>query len=182
VPSFIQDTISGEVKPKASRSRSILWMCVPYFCLEKYAVPSGLGPSSHPMRTLLQARFSMTEKKRDLQQAVCHLTDTPNEHCFYIAQVWFVILDDCGSFSSVYICVLTCKALIISCARSSISFLQGNSINTLPPSPSNPPYPMHSNILVSRKGLVTWSLPVDQCQTWFVSRVDSSIARLGLTL
>lgn len=95
VPSFLQDNLSGEMRPKASRARTISWMCVPYFCLDKYAVPSGLKPSSHPMRTLLQARFSLVQKERDMQQAVCHLPDTPAEHCFYITQVWFLILDDC---------------------------------------------------------------------------------------
>lgn len=170
VPSFMQETISGEMRPKASKSRSIFWMCVPYFCLDKYGVTSGLRSSSHPMRTLLQARFSMTEKQRDLQQAVCYLPDTPNEHCFHIAQVWFLILDDCGSFHFRVHRILTCEALIISCAQNSISILQGESIDTCSLSPLESPLPISPNILVSVKSLVTWSLPVNQCETWFVSR------------
>lgn len=46
------------------------------------------------MRTILQARFSLTGKNRDLKQAVCYLPDTPPDHCFYIAQLWFLVLDD----------------------------------------------------------------------------------------
>jgi hypothetical protein len=107
VPSFLQDNISGEMRPKASRARTISWLCAPYFCLDRYATPSNLRPSSHPMRTLLQARYSLAQKKRDMEQAVCHLPGTPAEHCFYIAQIWFVILDDCMYRISWLICALS---------------------------------------------------------------------------
>jgi hypothetical protein len=49
------------------------------------------------MRTLLQARFSLVQKQRDLQQAVCQLEDAATEHCFHIAQLWCLVLEDCES-------------------------------------------------------------------------------------
>lgn len=30
-----------------------------------------------------------------MKQAVCYLQNIPPEHCFHIAQVWLLILDDC---------------------------------------------------------------------------------------
>ncbi|RFU26986.1 hypothetical protein B7463_g9342, partial [Scytalidium lignicola] len=96
VPSFMQDYISGDRRPKTLRPRIISWLCLPYFCLEKYFVSSNLREFSHPMRTILQARFSLTGKERDMKQAICHLPATPTDHCFYIAQVWFLVLDDGG--------------------------------------------------------------------------------------
>lgn len=96
VPSFLQETISSEIRPKAQKSTTVTWLCLPYFCLEKYSeLLATSGPSSHPMRTLLQARFSMVQKQRDLQQAVCQLEDAPLEHCFHIAQLWCVVIEDC---------------------------------------------------------------------------------------
>lgn len=35
-----------------------------------------------------------------MKQAVCYLQNIPPEHCFHIAQVWFLILDDCKFFNS----------------------------------------------------------------------------------
>ena len=95
VPSFLQDNVVGEKRSAVSKARTVSWLCVPYFCLEKYSTPSGLRQSSHPMRTLLQARFALIQKDRDMKQAVCYLQNIPPEHCFYIAQVWLLILDDC---------------------------------------------------------------------------------------
>lgn len=169
VPSFLQDNISGEMRPKVSRARTISWLCVPYFCLDRYATPANLKPSSHPMRTLLQARYSLVQKKRDMEQAVCHLSGTPVEHCFYIAQIWLLILDDCTyRISSQYVYdKLTLEALIISCAQSPISSLQGESISIVP-NPTESPMTLSQNILVYTKNTLLWSLPVDECQDWFV--------------
>ncbi|EKD16183.1 Mg2+ transporter [Drepanopeziza brunnea f. sp. 'multigermtubi' MB_m1] len=96
VPSFLQDNLSEEKISKTSRMRTISWVCLPYFVLQQYSAPSGSRASSHPMRTLLQARFALTRKERDMKQAVQGLGNTPPEHCYYIAQVWFLIIDDCS--------------------------------------------------------------------------------------
>ncbi|KAH8819883.1 hypothetical protein F5884DRAFT_762073 [Xylogone sp. PMI_703] len=149
VPSFIQHQAAGETRPKSLRPRVISWLCLPYFCLEKYFVPSNLPESSHPMRTILQARFSLTAKKRDMEQAVCQLPGTPADYCFYIAQVWFLVIDD---------------SWLISCSRLSISSLQGEYIQFLNQPTENPPSP---NIFVSHGMAILWSLPLIECQSWF---------------
>jgi hypothetical protein len=98
VPSFLQETIASDVRPKASTKKTVTWLCLPYFCLEKYSEPlPSSGPSSYPMRTLLQARFSMVEKQRDMQQAIRHLDGIPLDHCFHIAQMWCLVIEDCES-------------------------------------------------------------------------------------
>jgi hypothetical protein len=95
MPAVVTENIAGVQKAPMSRVEAT-WMCLPYFCLQKYSgASSGLHPSSHPIRTLLQARFSSVKKDRDMQQAVCRLPSTPSEHCFHIAQVWCIVLNEC---------------------------------------------------------------------------------------
>jgi len=95
VPGIIHEPLSKDPQNKLSKPGTITWICQPYFCLQKYSGSvSGLPPSSHPIRTLLQARFSLTRKERDMQQAACHLLGTPQDHCFHIAQIWCIIIDD----------------------------------------------------------------------------------------
>lgn len=95
VPSILQEPIPREPRDKSLKSGTIAWMCLPYFTLQKYlGTLSSLPYSSHPMRTLLQTRFALTRKERDMQQAVCHLLGSPPEHCFHIAQMWCIIVDD----------------------------------------------------------------------------------------
>ncbi|KAK2624167.1 hypothetical protein QTJ16_006117 [Diplocarpon rosae] len=152
VPSFLQDTLSEERRPKTSRVRTVSWICIPYFCLEKYSTATGLRASTHQMRTLLQARFALTQKERDMKQAVQGLGNTPPEHCYHIAQIWFLIIDD---------------TMIVSCARPSMTALQGDSLSALP-TPKDINTPMLSpNILVSTKSALLWALPLDECQSWF---------------
>ncbi|PVH80882.1 hypothetical protein DL98DRAFT_458808 [Cadophora sp. DSE1049] len=151
VPSFLQDNVSGEKRPVASKARTVSWLCVPYFCLEKYSTPSGLRASSHPMRTLLQARFALIQKDRDMKQAVCYLQNIPPEHCFHIAQVWFLVLDD---------------SLVVSCARLPMNSLQGDFISTLS-KPELQPSLSSPHILVSTKSSLLWTLPLEECQSWF---------------
>ncbi|KAK0122467.1 hypothetical protein ONS95_010699 [Cadophora gregata] len=151
VPSFLQDNVSEEKRSVSSKAKAISWLCVPYFCLEKYSAPSGLKTSSHPMRTLLQARFALVQKERDMKQAVCYLQNIPAENCFHIAQVWFIILDD---------------SLVVSCSRLPMNSLHGDFISTLPkaevqPSLSSP------HIHVSTKSSLLWTIPLEECQSWF---------------
>ncbi|XMA10295.1 hypothetical protein WAI453_003086 [Rhynchosporium graminicola] len=151
VPSFIQENLAEEKKSTSAKARSISWMCAPYFCLAKYGTISGLKPTSHPMRTLLQARFALVQKGRDMKQAVCYLQDTLPEHCFHIAQVWFLILDD---------------SLVVSCARISMKAVQGDCISILP-NPDARPALACISILVSTKNSLLWALPLKECQSWF---------------
>ncbi len=95
VPGILQEILPKEPGDSHVKTKTITWMCLPYFCLQKYAGNlSGLPASSHPVRTLLQARFSLTRKERDMQQAVRNLPGTLQDHCYHIAQVWCLILGD----------------------------------------------------------------------------------------
>ena len=96
LPCYAQEPVLAEGRSiSISRTRTVSWMFVPYFCLAKYSSLT-VRPSSHPIRTLMQTRSSLIQKERDLQQAVRLLPDPPpSDVCFHIAQVWFIVLDDC---------------------------------------------------------------------------------------
>lgn len=171
----MQETLSQGDRPqdKLSRARAAIWICLPYFCLAEYSgVLSASRSGAHPMQTLLQARFSLVQKDRDLQQAVCNLLGTPPGFCFHIAQLWCLVLDDCNipwSYLEVDDVADIPLALLVTCARIPMSALQGEAISVI-----SDPMPVQSRgkspkILVSCGGSVLWSLPVEDCQTWFVS-------------
>ncbi|KAG9229285.1 hypothetical protein BJ875DRAFT_202844 [Amylocarpus encephaloides] len=151
-----------EQREKSQGERSIIWMCLPYFLLQKYAgVNSGLPPASHPVRTLLQTHSSFAQKKRDMQQAVCKLPGSRQEHCFHIAQVWCLVVDE---------------SFLVTCSRNSISFLMGKyiSISTERSSPDvsrtrRRPRSRTRSLahLLVYSGDSLWSFPLDECQTWF---------------
>lgn len=94
----LQETIPKDGELGIAKPKNATWMCIPYFCLDRY-VGSGSGgrAASHPMRTLLQVRFSSVRKDRDMQQAVCQLLNTRRnaDHCFHIAQIWCLLLEEC---------------------------------------------------------------------------------------
>ncbi|KAI9740615.1 MAG: hypothetical protein M1834_005196 [Cirrosporium novae-zelandiae] len=151
-PSFVQETLPLEDGQKDPRPRKVTWLCLPYFCLEKYTEEQPKFTASHPMITLLQAQNSMTSKIRDLQQAVCELENTPEGHCFHIAQIWYLILED---------------SLIVSCSRAPISTLQRDlvTINSTPtPRDSAVDSPM---LFVSGGKAQLWAFPLSECQSWF---------------
>jgi len=94
-PSVLHEPMLQEPQEKPLNSGSVLWMCLLYFLLQKYSGSlSGLPSASHPMRTLLQTCFSLTKKERDVHQAVCQLIGSPPDHCFHIAQVWCLVVND----------------------------------------------------------------------------------------
>jgi hypothetical protein len=157
VPSLIVENIASQTRPKAAKLRVATWMCLPHFTLQKYKTgpaAASARPADHPMRTLMQARFSLVQKERDMQQAVCHLLDTPIDHCFHIAQTWYLVLDD---------------SLLVTCAGIRMSSLEGDAIKIL----SEPTVKHHgawpSQIVVSCGRCLLWSVRVDECQSWFAS-------------
>lgn len=54
--------------------------------------------SGFPAQTLLQAQFARVGRERDMQQAVCGGRGVPAGHCFHVAQLWCVVLDNCRFF------------------------------------------------------------------------------------
>jgi hypothetical protein len=172
VPYVLEEQLGSEAQPDGSKARNATLLCLPYFCLEKYSgYPTGSHPQSHPMRTLLQARFSLTQKERDMDQAVCHLLDTPEGHCFHIAQFWCLVVDECELQFSRLVGeeMLTRPALLFTCARLSMSALQGESISVVSTPATNDPRLFSPTLLVSSGKSLLWSFPLDECKSWFVS-------------
>lgn len=60
-------------------------------------------------------------------------------------------------------------ALLITCARLPMSALHGDAISVITDPTPVQSKARKSRILVSYGGSVLWLLPVDECQTWFVS-------------
>ncbi|KFZ07201.1 hypothetical protein V501_06656 [Pseudogymnoascus sp. VKM F-4519 (FW-2642)] len=150
MPSLTAENIVNQTGSKTSKPRVVTWMSLPHFTLQKYkAGPATARPADHPIRSLMQARFSLVQRGRDMQQAVCHLLDTPDDYCFHIAQTWYLILDD---------------SLLITCAGIRMSSLQGDAIK-IAPEPSSKHWPPF--ILVSSGRCLLWCFKVDECQTWF---------------
>lgn len=106
-PTIASTQIGPELRVQKEKSlgqRSVIWMCLPYFLLQKYSATSKNLTDSHPLRTLLQTHSSFTQKKRDMQQAVCKLPGWKKlgqDYCFHIAQVWCLVVDECKPNSEV---------------------------------------------------------------------------------
>jgi hypothetical protein len=63
---------------------------------------------------------------------------------------------------------LTFEVLVVSCAQSPISSLQGESISIIQNPATESATTLSQNILIYSKNSLVWSLPVDECQDWFV--------------
>lgn len=164
-------------RSETSKAGTVTWMCLPYFVLQKYSgIIANLPPSSHPVRTLLQTSYKLARRERDMQQAVRHLDGCPPESCFHIDQVWCLVLDD-GEAEPQFRALRNYSQLIppayfITCSRNSISSLAGKTISmsseTTSPDQSKLRRNRPTNLLVYCGNLL-WSLPLSDCQTWFVS-------------
>lgn len=98
-PACLQHTLPPDGKSRAPSGarRTVTWVCLPYFTLEKYSGLQGTSenPSAFPIETLLQAKFSRAGKDRDMLQTVCQNKDSPAGLCFHVAQIWCVVLGNC---------------------------------------------------------------------------------------
>jgi hypothetical protein len=91
-PHFLSKEIPNET---LNTENSYFFYSLPYFCLRKHmelSIPS--HSNLQPTRTLLQTRDPSTSKGRDLEQAVCHLSGTPNSHCFHLSTLWCFVIKD----------------------------------------------------------------------------------------
>ncbi len=99
-PAFLHETLPPDSQHKDIRRRSLFWMALPYFNLERYSgLESGAGAGGAlpvPSQTLLQTRFAHVAKGRDMRQAVCRYGgNLRNELCLHVAQLWCIVLDNC---------------------------------------------------------------------------------------
>ncbi|CAG8977271.1 hypothetical protein HYALB_00009369 [Hymenoscyphus albidus] len=164
-PTILSTTIRPEprdLNESSRRKRSVIWMCLPYFLLQNYSANSNdLLPASHPAKTLLEAQSSFAHEKRDMQQAVCKLPGCPQGHCFHIAQVWCVVVDE---------------SFLVTGSHTSISTLFGKYVSL---STELPPPDMGRNQIQPRSfacypaqiqvssGEMLWSFPVNECESWY---------------
>ncbi|KAI0852613.1 hypothetical protein F5Y00DRAFT_176805 [Daldinia vernicosa] len=151
-PKPIRVTIPPDGRTKGQTSRFVTWLCVPYFSLEKYSgLLSASTASSFPIETLLQSEYARTTQERDMQQAVCKNGEVPDGHCFHIAQLWCIVLDN---------------TLLITCGRMPSSTLRGDIIRI-----ANEPFKESigkgKKVYVSYYDTVLWELPLESCSTWF---------------
>ncbi|KAI2782312.1 hypothetical protein F4815DRAFT_30049 [Daldinia loculata] len=151
-PKPIRVTIPPDGRTKGQTSRFVTWLCVPYFSLEKYSgLLSASTVSSFPIESLLQSEYARTTEERDMQQAVCKNGEVPDGHCFHIAQLWCIVLDN---------------TLLITCGRMPSSTLRGDIVRI-----ANEPFKESigkgKKIYVSYYDTVLWELPLESCSTWF---------------
>ncbi|KAJ4390516.1 hypothetical protein N0V85_007144 [Neurospora sp. IMI 360204] len=122
-------------------TRSITWICLPYFSLEPYSglLSGAENSSAFPIQTLLQAQFSRTAKERDMQQAVRQVAKAGPGLLF-----------------------------VITYGRMSEDVLCGNSITKSVKSLSSlSEEQSQQKLWVRFGGNVMWTLAVKDCQTWF---------------
>lgn len=79
---------------RVSPSNILLWLCFPYFSLDRYQ-PRELpnGSLDHPARTLMQIYDSNQSKSRDLQQAVTKYDASNADKCLHVSQLWCLVIN-----------------------------------------------------------------------------------------
>lgn len=95
--SFIFQQLWLQPVPSQSHlNRKIAVGSFPFFLLEDYMKRVRLrSPTTeHPPLTLLQSIVSSTEPGRDMRQVVCKSDVKQKQRCFYVGQLWYLILDD----------------------------------------------------------------------------------------
>lgn len=136
-------------------TRSVTWICLPYFSLEPYSglLSGAENSSAFPVQTLLQAQFSRAAKERDMQQAVRQVAKAGPGLCFHISQLWCIIINN---------------SFVITYGRMSEDVLCGTSITKSAKSLSSlSEEQSQQKFWVRFGGNVMWTLPVKDCQTWF---------------
>lgn len=154
IPCLLSESIASQTQIKGGKPRVVTWIVQSHFQMRKYKAlgPTDAKPSDHPTRTLMQARFALVQKERDMQQAVCQLKDAKPEWCFHIVQTWYLILDD---------------SLLITCSGLRMQDLEGDMVKVL----HEPSMALHGNpppcVTVQCGRCLLWSFRIDECQSWF---------------
>ncbi|KAH6842412.1 hypothetical protein B0I37DRAFT_392979 [Chaetomium sp. MPI-CAGE-AT-0009] len=154
-PKLRHEPLMQDGKPVGSRA--VTWVSLPYFSLEPYSglLDAANRPKSLATPTLLQARYSRTTRVRDMEQAVCQQGGAPKGHCFH-ARIPLI--------SSLFLI-----ALLLTYGRITEEALREGIITKTVKPLHNPPDPMPSKTLSVRfLGAIMWSIPVHECETWFV--------------
>ncbi|KAK4224169.1 magnesium transport protein cora [Podospora fimiseda] len=155
-PRFTQIPIpsDGNLREQTYVTRTVSWLCLPYFILKNYSgLLAGDSASTFPIETLLQAKLPRTNRERDMQQAVRQQKGTPAGFCFHVSQLWCLVVDNsllvtCGSITEEDICLNLIE----------------KTVKTVQDVSATKPEP---RILVRYLSDVVWTIPIDQCKTWF---------------
>ncbi|KAI0022440.1 hypothetical protein F4780DRAFT_777811 [Xylariomycetidae sp. FL0641] len=152
-PGTIRVNLPPEGRPTLSTTpRSLTWLSMPYFSIEKYAGLLSAGtPSSFPLETLLQSEYSRTTQEREEQQVVWQTNQPKEAHCFHVAQVWCIVLDN---------------SLLLTCGRMSGAALRRDLI-TVAPGSFGEVGVQSKALYVSYYDSVLLELPLTSCLTWF---------------
>nr|XP_036585489.1 mg2+ transporter [Colletotrichum truncatum]KAF6795540.1 mg2+ transporter [Colletotrichum truncatum] len=155
-PGYLQLPLQDRETTKGSQtgSRSVTWLCIPYFSLEEYSGIQATGnPGAYPPQTLLQSSFSRNSQKRDMQQATRQIGNGDKNFCFHIRQLWCIVLDN---------------SLLITCGSMSEATLRGETVSLVSEPARDPTLGADSKrILIQYGDSVMWSFPLAECQTWF---------------
>ncbi|KAL2021387.1 hypothetical protein VTK56DRAFT_7252 [Thermocarpiscus australiensis] len=155
-PMFIWDHLEPDTQYKGIGRRTILWICLPYFSLEPY---SGLrtepgSSSAVPAQALLQSQFPHVTRRREMKQVISR--DRNNRQkglCLHVAQLWCLVLDN---------------SLLITYSGAPDAALCGDFVTkTIAPLDALVGTAEKRKISVYFGGCVMWSIPLDECQTWF---------------
>jgi hypothetical protein len=154
-------------------TQGVTWICLPYFSLEPYSGLLAPGTSkSFPTPTLLQAKFSTTTENRDMQQVVCQQKGVPQGFCFHVAQLWCLVLDNCNTLwtsPSIASHANSISALLLTYGRMTEETLCDGIINKVIQPVKSPSGSAPTKTLSIRyRGDTIWSIPIQECQTWFV--------------
>ncbi|PGH07592.1 hypothetical protein AJ80_07981 [Polytolypa hystricis UAMH7299] len=152
-PNLAQDVYYEDGDSKNCKSRRVLAMCIPFFSLEEYKARKLPDKSSgHPLRSLLQSRYSSIGKERDMQQVVCKLGSAPKGHCFHVSQMWCLVVGD---------------HLFLTCARMPDGTLSKESVRFVPAQPPGDPSQEKPRLLVTDNARHVWVLDPEKCKSWF---------------
>lgn len=95
VQSSYVEAVCGHIKPEMGNKdeAQVVFLSLPYFELASLSKKSPFhSRGTHPPRTLLQYSHGRVTKSRDLQQAICHLDQSPKGHCFHISYLWCLVI------------------------------------------------------------------------------------------
>lgn len=91
-------------------NRKITVVCFPFFLLDEPPKDIEiLSRTNHPPLTLLQTLSSSMGLERDMQQVVCDSSIGQKSRCFYVSQLWGIIVDDSKCISMFNKLMLTSK-------------------------------------------------------------------------
>ena len=89
------EAVCSHIEPEDGKKDEpqVVFLCLPHFELASLSKQSpSHSRGTHQLRNLLQYSHGHISKSKDLQQAVCHLNQTPKGQCFHISYLWCLVI------------------------------------------------------------------------------------------